>query len=398
LEASALAKNEPATGRIYLDNAATSWPKPESVYAAVDDYQRRLGTAAGRGVYAEAAEVDHRLGQARQMLASLIDAESWDRIVFAYSGTDSLHLALHGLLRPGDHVITSVCDHNAVLRPLRDAESRERCTVTRLPCDSHGVLDPASVRDALRDNTRVVVLVHASNVTGAVQPLDEIGEILRQHPAKFVVDAAQTVGHLPVSVSGLNCDVLAAPCHKGLMAPTGTGFLYLRPGLEQELLPVRLGGTGTQSESDEPPRDCPTAYEAGNANVPGLIGLHAGLEYLREHGVARIAAHEAELTEMLWLGLAALAEIQLFGPPPRAGQPRAGVVSFQVRGYDPQEVAVLLDQAAQIQVRSGFHCAPLMHRALQTETTGGTVRVSCGAFTTAVEIEALLGVLRSLLS
>lgn len=382
--------------RIYLDNAATSWPKPEAVYAAVDQYQRQLGAAAGRGVYAEALEVDRRVGQTRQALARLIAAESPACVVFTYSGTDALHLAIQGLVQPGDHIVTSVCDHNAVLRPLREAERRGICRVTRIGCDAAGVVRPSEVREALEDQTRLVVLTHASNVTGAVQPLEEIGDLLARHSARFLIDAAQTVGHLPVSVRELRCDLLAAPCHKGLLAPTGTGFLYVSPETQKVLRPVRLGGTGTSSDSDDPPEGYPEAYEAGNANVPGLMGLQAGLAYLAERGVACIADHEAALTRQLWEGLQGLAAVRLFGPPPQSGRDRAAVVSLQVDGYDPQEVAALLDQVAGIQVRAGFHCAPRMHRALQTDTGGGTVRISGGAMNTPDQIDQVVRVLQSL--
>jgi cysteine desulfurase / selenocysteine lyase len=374
--------------RIYLDNAATSWPKPEAVYQAVDHYQRELGAPAGRGVYREALQVDRLVQQARAALARLIDAPDPNRVIWTYSGTDSLTLALRGLLRPGDHVVTSVCDHNAVLRPLRYLEDQQQLHVTRVGCDPHGVIDPNDVLAAVRPDTRLVAVLHASNVTGALQPIEPIAAGLKEHDAFLVVDAAQTVGHVPLSVRQLGCDVLAAPGHKGLLGPTGTGFLYVAPGVERELQPIRLGGTGTHSESDQPPEDLPHRYEAGNLNVPGIYGLAAGISWLQERGLDALAAHERELTGRLLHDLSALDQVTVYGPQDPTRQ--VAVISFNIDPLDPQEVATLLDQVGQIQTRAGFHCAPRMHRALKTAELGGTVRVSCGPFTHSTDIDALI--------
>jgi cysteine desulfurase family protein len=382
--------------RIYLDNAATSWPKPDTVYDAVDHYQRQLGAPAGRGVYREAIEVDRLVEQARLELARLIDAPDPLRVVFTYSGTDSLTLALQGLLRPGDHAITSVCDHNSVLRPLRYLESRGEIAVTRVGCDDRGCIDAGEVAGALRDETRLVALVHASNVTGTLQPIAEVAERLVGHPARLLVDAAQTVGHVPVSVRRLQCDLLAAPGHKGLLGPTGTGFLYVAPGVEDDLRLLRLGGTGTRSESDLPPDDLPERFEAGNLNVPGIVGLAAGIAFLRQRGLDRVAEHERQLMRQLIDGLSGLEHVTLYGPGDLTA--RVAVQSLNVRGHDPQEVATLLDQAAGIQTRAGFHCAPLMHRALKTDRRGGTVRLSFGPLNHPEDVVAVVDTLAQLAS
>ncbi len=211
----------------------------------------------------------------------------------------------------------------------------------------------------------------------------------------LLVDAAQTIGHVPLSVQQLGCDLLAAPGHKGLLGPTGTGFLYLRPGVESQVVPVRLGGTGTHSESDLPPRDCPTGYEAGNLNAAGLLGLAAGLEYLQQRTVEAITEHESRLTQCLLQGLAQLNSAKVYGPG--AGDPRRlGVISFNLSDHDPQEVALLLDQVASINVRAGFQCAPLMHRALQSDALGGTVRVSLGSFNQLSDVDRLIQALGEL--
>jgi cysteine desulfurase family protein len=381
--------------RIYLDNAATSWPKPEAVYDAVDHYQRQLGAPAGRGVYDEALQVDRRVQQARVALARLIDAPDASRVVFAYSGTDALTLAIRGLLRRGDHVVTSVCEHNSILRPLSYLEKRGEISVARIGCDGQGRIDPADVAANLRQNTRLVALAHASNVTGAVQPIERVADRMAGHPARLLVDAAQSVGHLPLSVRQLRCDLLAAPAHKGLLAPTGTGFLYLAPGVDSEVEPWRLGGTGSQSHSDQPPEQLPDRYEAGNLNVPGILGLAAGIAFLQDLGLDRVANHERQLTAQLVHALAGIPHITMYGPEDVSPQ-RVGVVSFNVRGHDPQEVATLLDQLGRVQVRAGFHCAPLMHKALATDQLGGTVRVSCGPLNEPDDVAAAISVIKQL--
>ena len=380
--------------RIYLDNAATSWPKPESVYAAVDHYQRQLGAPAGRGVYWQASQVERQIQQTRTLIAQLLGVDDPNHILFAYSGTDALMLALRGLLRPGDHVVTSVCDHNAVLRPLRYLEEQEQIQVNRVEADAEGIISLEQLARALRADTRLVALLHASNVTGALQPIRQAARLLEGRDTLLLVDAAQTVGHIPFQVADLGCDLLAAPGHKGLLGPLGTGLLYVAPGREHQLQPVRLGGTGTDSDNDRQPEGLPFRFEAGNLNVPGLIGLGEGVRYLLEHGVASIAQHEQQLTADLLEGLADIPGVTCYGP--RSAHDRTGVVSLNLAGHDPQELAMLLDQLASVQVRAGFHCAPLMHRALKTTKRGGTVRLSCGPFNSRDEIQIVLDTLRQL--
>jgi cysteine desulfurase family protein len=381
------------TARIYLDNAATSWPKPPAVYQAVDDYQRNNGAAAGRGVYQSAQGAERIVSQCRLRVAQLLGAKSPDQIAFTLNGTDSLNLALHGILRPGDHVVTSVCEHNSILRPLRWLASSHQIQIDYVRCNAQGVLDPDEVRKTLRPHTRLVALTQASNVTGAVQPLEEIGKVMAEHEALFLVDAAQSLGHFPVQVNALRCDLLAAPGHKGLLGPLGTGILYFATGLESQLQPHRQGGTGTRSDDDIQPESLPDRYESGNANVPGLAGLSAGIGWLQEQGLANLHADEQQLTASLLEGLGSIDGITLYGPS--NAQPRVGVVSFQVRGFDPQEVAAALDSTAGIEVRSGLHCAPRMHEAMGT-CPSGTVRASVGPFTTQADIVAVVEAVREL--
>lgn len=385
--------------RIYLDNAATSWPKPETVWQAVDDYQRRLGAPAGRGAYHEAAEVERLVNQCRQRLAALIGAGEPQRIVFTLNGTDSLNQALHGLLRPGDHVVTSVCEHNSVLRPLRHWQDHGDVRVTYVGCSREGYIDPDDVRRALQPRTRLIALIHASNVTGAVQPVAEVGRLARQAGVLYLVDAAQSLGHTPIDVQQTGCDLLAAPGHKGLMGPLGTGILYVGPNAEQQLLPTRQGGTGTLSDEDLQPSSLPDKYESGNLNVPGILGLGAGLAEVERRGIDAIGLHERALAGRLVEGLKGIGQITVYGPAggdKRQGtgnQSSVGVVSFNVEGFEPQELAALLDSTRSIQVRAGLHCAPRMHQALGTSPRG-TVRISFGFFNTVADVDSVLEVLR----
>lgn len=379
--------------RIYFDNAATSWPKPEAVYAAVEHYQRFVGTSPARGVYSEAVEADRTIAATRAAISRLIDGEGPQRVVFTLNGTDSLNLAIHGVVRPGDHVVTSVVDHNSVLRPLRRLEESQAVQVSRVRCDGQGIVDPDDVRAALRPETKLVALVHASNVTGALQPVGEVGQIVREHGALLLVDAAQSLGHMPISVREMGVDLLAAPGHKGLLGPLGTGLLYIAPGVEERLRSVRQGGTGTQSDEDRQPDQLPDKYEPGNLNALGIFGLKAGVEYLVSRTVDEIRRHAVELTDRLRQGFSAIPGVRVYGP--EDPQRQVGVVSITLDGYAPQELAAILDGGFRVQVRAGIHCAPLMHRALGTLDSGGTVRFSLGPFHTADEIDLAIDAVRA---
>jgi len=381
--------------RIYLDNAATSFPKPDCVWAAVDDYNRRLGSAVGRGAYRAGIDATAVIERCRKRVAQLLGAESPDRIVFTFNGTDSLNLALHGALRAGDHVVSSVMEHNSILRPLSELRRRLGIEVTHVAADAGGLVDPADFRRALRPNTSLLALVHASNVTGTVQPIAEVGRIARESGALFLVDAAQSAGSVPIDLSLLPVDLLACPGHKGLLGPLGTGILYVRPGVELRLASLRQGGTGTQSEQDLQPETLPDKYESGNHNAPGLVGLDASLGWLLERGVERVHRDEQALVRQLLESLSAVAGIHLFGP--KTERDRVGVVSLAIEGFEPQDVAAILDQNFGVEVRAGLHCAPLAHRAIGSFSSGGTVRLSVGPFTTSSDIEAAAAALRQIM-
>lgn len=377
--------------RIYLDNAATSWPKPNSVYDAVNDYQSRLGAAVGRGGYAEADEVGRMVEETREAIASLLGAENASRVVFTFNGTDSLNLAIHGVLNHGDHVITTVAEHNSVLRPLRRLENTKLIEVTRIGCDLAGVVDPGEIESAIRPDTKLIIVTHASNVTGTIQPVAQIGRIARENQILFLVDAAQTLGHMPVSVAEIGADLLAAPGHKGLLGPLGTGILYLRPGVEKFVACVRQGGTGSSSSSEQQPDSLPEKYESGNQNASGIIGLGAGVEYIKERGIQNIRDHALQLTRHLLAGLSQVPGVNIIGP----GEPdsQTGVVSINFQDRDSPTVAQQLEDQFRIQVRAGFQCAALMHRALDTLRSRGTIRFSVGPLNTQQDISSAVSAL-----
>jgi cysteine desulfurase/selenocysteine lyase len=378
--------------RIYLDNAATSWPKPVAVYDAVDAYQRENGAPAGRSGYSEAIDANLVVEQARRGVSEFIGERNPQQVVFTYSGTDSLNLAIRGVLRPGDHVVTTVCEHNSVLRPLRALADEAGVDVTFVPGNETGFVSPQAVREALRPSTRLVAVIHASNVTGAIQPIEDIGALVRRHGALFLVDAAQSLGHVPIDVADSEIDLLAAPGHKGLLGPLGVGVLWIRSGIEERVRPLRYGGTGTQSEDEVQPADLPARFESGNHNVPGLAGLAAATAFLKKRSIAAIAAHHERLTARLLEAFRSINGLTIHGP--QTAERRTSVVSVTLDGYDPQELAALLEASHGVQCRAGLHCAPRMHGALGTTAGGGTLRLSAGAFTTDDEIDAAAAALR----
>ncbi|MGD9636985.1 MAG: aminotransferase class V-fold PLP-dependent enzyme [Pirellulales bacterium] len=386
--------NEPR--RIYLDNAATTWPKPEAVYEAVDRYQREIGGPNGRSGYREALDANSIVERARKGVSEVLGADDPLQVAFGFSGTDVLNLAIRGVVRLGDHVVTTVCDHNSVLRPLRALAETADVEVSYVPCDGEGFVSPDDVRAALQPNTRLVAVVHASNVTGAVQPIAAIGRIVREHGALFLVDAAQSLGHLPFDVSTFDVDLVAAPGHKGLLGPLGTGVLYMRPGVEQELEPLRYGGTGSRSDEDRQPEELPDKFEPGNHNLPGLAGLAAACEFLAKRSVAALHEHHTALAARLLERLQSIEGVTVHGPQSTAN--RTSVVSITVDGYDSQELAAVLESARRIQCRAGLHCAPRMHAALGTTAGGGTLRLSPGYSTTLDEIDAVLATLEEVAS
>lgn len=381
-----------ASNLIYLDNAATSFPKPEQVYVAVDSFMRHCGAPFARGSHAGTADADRIVAQCRSRLATLIDAAHADELAFAFNATDALNLLLRGLLRQGDRVITTQLEHNSVLRPLEQLRTEVGITVDVVPVDpATGVVDVQQLAAAVgRAACRLVVVNHASNVTGIVQPLQQIISLAHDANALVLVDAAQSAGHISFSVRELGIDLLAAAGHKGLLGPLGTGFVYVNQRVQDQLISVRCGGTGTDSDSITQPQHMPHKLESGNLNLPGIAGLNAALEWLAATSVGQVHHDIAEHTNRLISGLQGIDSIRVYCAEDRDAANNCGIVSFNIQGIDCRETAMMLEQSFGIRCRAGLHCAPLMHKALDTSAIGGTVRFSPGPFTTAEEIDRTL--------
>ncbi|GIX04464.1 MAG: cysteine desulfurase [Planctomycetaceae bacterium] len=383
--------------RYYFDQAATSFPKPPGVAQAVYDYLQNLGAPAGRGQTRAAATVQQLVEHSRQLLAQLLHVAEPAQIIFTFNGTDALNTALWGLCRPGDHVISSTWEHNSVLRPLHALQRTRQVHITWLTPDQHGWIAPTALLQALTPQTKLIVLQHVSNVCGVIQPLEAWCEVLADHPAWLVIDGAQAVGHFPLSLSASRVDVYAASGHKGLGGPLGTGFLYLSPRVTPHLQPFRYGGTGLHSEELEQPSTLPTRFEAGNLNVPGIVGLRAALLFLQTQNLLTRWQHEQNLVKQLWQQLQQLPGVTLYGPDPHV-VPRTGIISCNLSGYPPEETANLLEWIGGVEVRAGLHCAPGVHRSWGTIPLGGTVRLSLSAQHTAADLEHLIHTVRALLS
>ncbi len=377
---------------IYLDNAATSFPKPEAVYQALDRFARTSLANPGRAGHRMALEAEHALDDCRHLLNQLCHGKDCERWAFTLNCTDALNMAIKGVVVDGDHVVTTDLEHNSVSRPLRALELAGRISLTRVAADADGTVDPDAIRRALTPRTRLVVVTHASNVLGTVQPVADIGRLARETDALLLVDGAQTAGVLPIDVQAMGIDLLALPGHKSLLGPTGTGALYVGPRVK--LRAWREGGTGGDSSSPTQPRDFPYFLEGGTPNVLGVAGLAAGIRYVQERGLTAIHAHETELVERLWRRLDALPGITVYGH--RDATRRVGTLSFRLPGLAAAEVGGILDQSFAIAIRPGLHCAPYVHRAIGTAPEG-TVRVSPGPFNTNEDVDRLADALAEIL-
>jgi cysteine desulfurase/selenocysteine lyase len=372
---------------IYFDNAATSWPKPPGVAEAMVHFINEVGANPGRAGHRLAVEAGRIVYNAREAAAELFNAPDPLRIAFGHNVTEALNLALRGLLRPGDHVITSSMEHNSVMRPLRALE-RRGVELTVAPCSPEGFLALADVEAAIRPNTVMIALNHASNVVGTVLPVAEVGRLCRQHDLLFLVDAAQTGGAYPVDVQADAIDLLGFTGHKSLGGPMGTGGLIVGERVdEKQMEPLKRGGTGSRSEYEEQPDFMPDMCESGTPNAVGLAGLEAGVRWVLERGVRAIRAHEVALTQRLIAGLRAIPGVTVYGCCDAELQ--TATVSFNVAGMEPSEVGLRLDDEYGVMCRVGLHCAPTAHKTLGTFPVG-TVRFGLSAFNTLDEVEAAL--------
>ena len=443
--------------RIYFDNAATSFPKPPEVAEAMARYASELGASAGRGAYAEAVETGRLIGECRALLNQFFNGEDPNHFVFTLNCSDALNIAIKGLIDPPStsgeiaHVICTATDHNSILRPINALAERGWLTRTVVPVDGNtGLVDPVDIRRAIRPNTKFIAVTHGSNVSGVLQPVREIGQIAREAKIPFIVDAAQSAGHVPIDVQADCIDLLAAPGHKALMGPLGTGFLYLRPGMEQRVKTLREGGTGSVSEHPTQPQFMPDKYEPGSHNAIGLIGLAEGVRWIMRQGIEILRQHELQLMAQFLDDVAGLEGVDLLPlplregggggvsgappllaqnrvrsdlpddhfqqsasrsgplpppPPSRGGEKtlarwsldnRVAVFSVRIAGYAPTELAKHFEEDFGLLTRPGLHCAPHIHEALGTAAAGGTTRFSFGAFTTSADVARATEAIKSL--
>ncbi|MFC5406719.1 aminotransferase class V-fold PLP-dependent enzyme [Cohnella soli] len=376
---------------IYLDNAATSWPKPPSVIEAMERAMRESSANPGRGSHAMAVKASRVLFEGRKRLARLFRISNPNDIAFTLNTTHALNMAIQGLLLPGDHVVATSLEHNSVRRPLEALKRKLGIEVTYVATDRQGVIDIKKVEEAITGKTKLIAATHSSNLLGTIAPIAELGELARGKGVKFLVDAAQSAGTLPIDVQAMNIDLLAFPGHKGLLGPQGTGGLYIHPELDLE--PLLQGGTGSKSEASEQPTVRPDRYEAGTPNTVGIAGLAEGVQFVLKETVEAIHAKELRHTFALMEGLQSISGISILGPD--LGVERTAIVSFVMEGVDPSELAFLLDQQYGIAVRSGFHCTPLGHETAGTYETGA-VRASPGYFTTDSEIVTMVDAVRDI--
>ncbi|MFH1745785.1 MAG: aminotransferase class V-fold PLP-dependent enzyme [Planctomycetota bacterium] len=378
--------------RRYFDNAATSFPKPPGVSAAVSDYLDNIGASAGRGAYREAVHSRQILDDCRAVLRKLFSCQPADDVIFTLNGTDALNLAIKGFVKPGQHVVTTCMDHNSVLRPLNALQQRLGITWTAVAADPQTTLvDPQAVSAAFQKNTSLVAINHSSNVTGALQPIEPIVQICRERSLPVLLDCAQSAGHVPIDFTNLPIDMLACPGHKGLLGPLGTGILVLRAGFASRLDTLCEGGTGSESEHAIQPEMTPDKYEPGSHNAVGLAGLLAAVRWILERSVSELREHEKQLCARMIAGLDGVEGLRWFGP--RQVDQRVGVFSIRLPGLEPSELSALLEERYGILTRGGLHCAPLAHQTIGTYATGGTTRLSLGPFLRLPDIDAAVDAL-----
>lgn len=375
---------------LYFDNAATTFPKPEVVYEAVNECMRNYCANPGRGGHKLALQSGRVILEARELLAELFNAKAIENIILTHNATDSLNLALKGFLKKGDHVITTSMEHNSVLRPLKALE-KLGVETTIVEANKSGEIDIIEVEKNIRKETKLIAATHASNVIGTLQPIAELGAICTEYGLELLVDASQTAGCFDIDVTKMNISMLAFTGHKGLMGPQGTGGLYVREGLA--LQPMREGGTGSMSDSLYQPEILPDRFESGTHNTPGIAGLCAGIKFIKAEGIENIRRHESELVKYFIKGLESIKYVRLYGI--RDPERQAPVVSINIGEAGSSDISYILDQTFDIATRSGLHCAPLAHKTIGT-LEQGTVRFSFGYFNTKDQVKTAVEAIKQI--
>ncbi|MBG9980285.1 aminotransferase class V-fold PLP-dependent enzyme [Facklamia lactis] len=376
---------------IYLDNAATSLKKPQMVIDAVVHAMQHMGNA-GRGSSDSAMQASRIIFQTRQKINDLINGENARQIIFTHNATDSLNTVIKGLFSPNDHIITTVMEHNSVLRPLYELQE-QGTELSIIPINSKGIIDPLSIKKHIKHNTKAMIVTHASNVTGNINPIKKIAKVLHDHKLLCIVDASQTMGAIPIDVQNLGLDILCFTGHKSLLGPQGTGGIYVKPSVQ--IRPLKSGGTGVDTFSHHQPTDYPTALEAGTLNSHGIAGLSAALDYLNNIGIQAIRDQERQLLDYFVSKLSDIEDIQLYGSfEPK--QDRCGIVSINLGKIDSAIIVEELIERQNIITRGGGHCAPLMHKALGTDQQG-VVRFSLSHYTEYEELDTVIDCLKEIM-
>ncbi|MBN1277497.1 MAG: aminotransferase class V-fold PLP-dependent enzyme [Deltaproteobacteria bacterium] len=377
---------------IYFDNAATSWPKPEAMIKAMADFNAHVGANPGRSGHRLSVEASRIIFNARETIASLLGAGDPHTVIFTRNATEGINTIVRGLLKPGNHVITSGMEHNSVMRPLRALEA-EGIELSIVQCSGTGDIVTDDVIAMIRKNTRMIIITHASNVTGTIMPVAEIAEMAHAKGVLVCVDAAQSAGSLPINVLKDNIDILVFTGHKSLNGPQGTGGFFIRKGLENLVSPLERGGTGSRSEFEEHPDFMPDRFESGTPNTIGIAGLGAGAAHVAAIGIDTIRKHEISVTGLFLDGISSIKGIKIYGD--MNPQRRTALVSFTIEGLSPSEISFELDERFNIMSRPGLHCAPSAHRTIGT-FSDGTVRFSFGIFTTEEEIMTAINAIETL--
>ena len=375
---------------IYLDNAATTFPKPEAVYNAMMDCMKNYCANPGRAGHKLAMKAAREIYDTRENIAKLFNIDNPMNIVFTNNATDSLNLAIKGVVNKGDHIITTSMEHNSVIRPIKALE-KVGVENTIVQCDEQGFLNIDDLEKSIKPNTKLIVTTHASNVCGTLIDIKSISEIANKHNILYLIDASQTVGVYDIDLKDIKADMLAAPGHKGLLGPQGTGILYIREGLNIDIL--KEGGTGSRSEDLFQPDLFPDKYESGTHNTPGIVGLNEGVKFIFKEGIDKIKEHEEELCKYMLERLEEVPNIIIYGP--KDANKRASVISINIGNMDSGEITFLLDSEYNIATRSGIHCAPLAHKTLGT-LEQGAVRFSIGYFNTKEEIDKAINALKEI--
>lgn len=376
---------------IYLDNAATSFPKPEEVSKAVYEFIKYNGATAGRGAYEKAMASDKLVYETRKLISNLFNHNNPSSVILTSNVTESLNIVINGILKEGDHVITSSLEHNAVWRCLKTLEREKNISISVVPCTVEGYTNPHDVEKYINSNTSLIVFTHASNVLGTIQPIKEIGHIARKHKIPFLVDTAQTAGAHSIDINEDNIDILAFTGHKSLLGPMGTGGFIIN--WDGEIKPFKAGGTGGDSSIEYQPDYLPNKFETGTPNVAGIIGLGEGIKFINKVGIENIIKKEKEIIEYALKRLDEIENITVYGP--KNHEKIVNVIPFNVKGMSSEEIAYELDQEYNIMIRIGLHCAPTAHRIIGTEKVG-TLRIGIGYFNEKSDIDVLVDALKKI--